>query len=71
VSAPKYFGIFLLVMFIITYGLGWLFNSTTPVAGIPLFAFFSIFVVPPISIIAMIIYQIIMYKKSEDGGEPR
>lgn len=70
-SVPKYFGIFLLVMFIITYGLGWMFNSTTPIAGMPLFAFFSIFIVPPISIIVMIIYQIIIHQKSEVRGESR
>lgn len=64
----KGFGIFLVVMLIISFCFGWVFNTKTIVAGFPLFALFSIIIIPTISIIGMAIYVAAMNKKPESGG---
>ena len=52
----KAFGIFLLVMFIVYYGLGPVLNT------IPWFLYWSLVIVPTISIVVMAVYQFLIYK---------
>jgi len=58
----KAFGAFIIIMFLLHYGLGPLINT------IPLFLYWTCIIVPAVSITAMTIYQVLIHKEYKKLG---